>query len=340
MRGLAGLLLLAACATAFAQQRAIWHLEEIAQSPAPAVTLHKGSNKTYAGTVSTSRARLIVDVKTRLEQQAGVAARLVLVEGNTPNAFSTPTSKAGPMVGLNLGMIEFLGDDADMYAAVLGHEYAHLTLRHREARIGRESVRFAGAMAFSILLASQGAGRGAADIANFASQAVSMTFSREEEHAADSAGMRYAAAAGFDPNGAVRTWERMAANGDRAVAFLSSHPASSERVERMRALAAELGAALPLPASAPEAEYVPGGVRIHRVLFSQSNIGVLVEEIPEGAMSTLRIGDRLVGCYRGVASPLALSSLDACRLPAGVYEFLVQRGARQEIGVLLQPNRP
>ncbi|HSA88971.1 MAG TPA: M48 family metalloprotease, partial [Burkholderiales bacterium] len=128
-------LLLSVSASAWAQKPAMWRLEEIANSPAPAVTLHKGPGRTQVGVISTSRARLIVDVKARLEQAAGVRADLALVEGNRPNAFSTPTSKAGPLVGLNLGMVELLGDDGDAYAAVLGHEYAHLTLRHRDARV-------------------------------------------------------------------------------------------------------------------------------------------------------------------------------------------------------------
>jgi len=326
-------LLLSASASALAQKPAMWRLEEIAGSPAPAVTLHKGPNRTQVGMISTSRARLIVEVKSRLEQAAGVGADLVLVEGSQPNAFSTPTSKAGPLVGLNLGMVELLGDDRDAYAAVLGHEYAHLALRHREARMGRESLRLLGTTVLSIALASQGMGRGAADVANLATQAVSTTFSREEERAADRTGLGYAAAAGFDPYGAVRAWELMAARGERTVPFLSSHPASAERVENMRALAAELA---PAPA-VPEVQYSVEGARIHGVLFAESGATLVVLETPPGARTTLMPGDRLVGCYGQAPQYLTLSSLASCRTPDGGYAFLVERDAGHVAAVVLTP---
>ncbi len=311
----------------------MWRLEELAGSTAPAVTLHKGPQRTQVGTLSTSRARLIVDVKARLEQAAGAGADLVLVEGSQPNAFSTPASKLGPLVGLNLGMVELLGDDQDAYAAVLGHEYAHLTLRHREARMGREPLRLLGTTALAIALASQGMSRGAGDVANFATQAVSMTFSREEERDADRAGLRYAAAAGFDPHGAVRVWELMAARGERAVRFLSSHPASAERVESMRALAAELA---PSPA-VPEVQYSFEGVRIHGVLLSETQSTLVVMETPQGARSTLLPGDRLVGCYGHAPQPVTLGTVASCRSPDGGYAFLVERGGSHVAAVVLTP---
>jgi predicted Zn-dependent protease len=230
-------------------------------------------------------------------------------------------------------MVELLGDDQDAYAAVLGHEYAHLTLRHREARMGRESLRLLGTTALAIALASQGMSHGAADVANFATQAVSMTFSREEERDADRAGLRYAAAAGFDPYGAVRVWELMATGGERTVRFLSSHPASAERVESMRALAAELAAS---PA-VPEVEYAVEGVRIHRVLFAESDATLVVKETPQGARTTLMPGDRLVGCYGGAAHGITLGSLASCRTPDGGYAFLVERDAEHVAAVVLTP---
>ena len=328
-------LLLSASASAFAQKPAMWRLEEIANSQAPAVTLYKGPNRTPVGVLSTSRARLIVEAKTRLEQAAGVTAALVLVEGSQPNAFSTPTSKTGPLVGLNLGMVELLGDDQDGYAAVLGHEYAHLTLRHRESRVARESLRLLGTTVLAIALASQGAGHGAADMANFATQAVSTTFSREEERDADRTGLRYAAAAGFDPYGAVRVWERMAAGGERTIRFLSSHPASAERVENMRALAAGLA---PSP-SVPELQYTLEGVRIHGVLLAESPSALVVMETPQGARTTLMPGDRLLACYGEPPQRLTLGGLASCRSSNGDYAFMVERGTEHLAAVALAPRR-
>jgi predicted Zn-dependent protease len=308
----------------------------IANSPDEVVTLHKGPGRTPVGTIATHRARLIVQVKTRLENAAGVAADLVLVEGSQPNAFSTPASRAGPIVGLNFGMVELLGDDEDAVAAVLGHEYAHLTLRHRESRMGREPLRLLGSTALAIALASRGMNRGAAEVANFTTQAVSMTFSREEERDADRTGLRYAAAAGFDPHGAVRLWESMAAGGERTIRFLSSHPASAERVESMRALAAELQASSAPPQA--EVEYSFDYVQIHGVRFAEAGLRVFVKELPRGARSTLKPGDRIVGCYGAAPQPTTLWALAACRSPDGGYAFLVERDADQVAAVLLRPR--
>ena len=310
----------------------MWPLAPIAESPASAVTLYKGSGRTRVGVLSTERARLIVEVKSRLETQAGIAADLVLIEGSEPNAFSTPSSRSGPLVGLNLGMVELLGDDRDGYAAVLGHEYAHLTLKHREARLSRESLRLLGSTVLAIALASQGMSR-AADVANLATQAVSITFSREEERDADRAGIRYAAAAGFDPYGAVRLWERMAAGGGRTVRFLSSHPASAERVENMRALAAEL-ASSPM---AEEVQYSAEGVRIHDVLLVRLHATLVVTEIRQGARTTLLPGDRLLGCYGQASQQLTAATLVSCRLPDSGYAFLVERGGSHIAAVVLTP---
>jgi predicted Zn-dependent protease len=309
-------------------------VEPIANSPDEVVTLHKGPNRTPVGTIATHRAKLILEVKTRLENAAGVAADLVLVEGSQPNAFSTPASRAGPIVGLNFGMVELLGDDEDAVAAVLGHEYAHLTLRHRESRMGRESLRLFGSTALAIALGSQGMNRGAAEVANFATQALSVTFSRQEERDADSTGLRYAATAGFDPHGAVRLWESMAAGGERTVRFLSSHPASAERVENMRALAAELAA----PSAPPQATGIllPRRV-IHGVRFAEAGSRSR-KELPHGTRSTLKPGDRSVGCYGAAPQPTTLWALAACRSPDGGYAFLVERDADQVAAVLLRPR--
>jgi Zn-dependent protease with chaperone function len=327
--------LLFSSAAAFAQQPAMWPLEAIAKSPAPAVRLHKGPNKTQVGTLSTRRARMIVDVKTKLEKEAGITARLVLFEGGRPNAFSTPVSKDGPLVGINLGMIALIGDDRDAYAAVLGHEYAHLTLKHRESRMDRESLRLAGSLALAILLATQGVSHGAGDIANLATQAVSTTFTRDEERDADNIGLQYSASAGFDPHGAVRVWEKMAASSGGGVPFLASHPASGERVENMRKLAAELRTS----AAAAEAHYLDQGVQIHRVVFADAGSKVVVKEMPDDARTTLRVGDALLGCHGAAPRDMTVWNLADCRSPTGAYAFLVERDAEQATAVLLRPHK-
>jgi len=298
------------------------------------IRLYKGPNKVQVGTISARRAQLLMEVKNKIEKEAGITAELALMEGNQPNAFSTPTSKVGPVVGINLGMIELVGDDRDGYAAILGHEYAHLTLKHRETRMDREGLRQAGSAILSIVLAARGVNYGAGDIANFATTAISMTFSREEERDADSTGLKYAASSGFDPYGAVRIWERMAARGSSAIPFLSSHPSSEERVENMKALAKAATEAN----TASESEIAPGGVKIHGVYFAESDNQIVVKEAPEGARTTLQLGDKLVGCHEKPAQEMKVGNLSNCRSHAGTYAFVVERGSDQATAVLLRPR--
>jgi predicted Zn-dependent protease len=137
----------------------------------------------------------------------------------------------------------------------------------------------------------------------------------------------------FDPYGAVRAWERMAAGGDRTIRFLSSHPAPAERVENMRALAAQLA---PSPL-VHEIQYSFDGANIHGVVIAESHSAPVVMQT-QGAKTTLLQGDRLVGCYGHPPQPLTLSSLASCRLPDGGYAFLVERGMDHVAAVALPPR--
>jgi predicted Zn-dependent protease len=128
----------------------------------------------------------------------------------------------------------------------------------------------------------------------------------------------------------------MAAGGERTVRFLSSHPASAERVESMRALAAELQATSAPPQA--EVEYSFHDVRIHGALFAEADARVFVKELPQGTRSTLMPGDRIVGCYGAAPQYTTLWTLAACRSPDGGYAFLVERDADQVAAVLLRPR--
>ncbi|MEP1598321.1 MAG: M48 family metalloprotease, partial [Hyphomonas sp.] len=67
-------------------------------------------------------------------------------------------------------------------------------------------------------------------------------FSRKYELEADQIGLRYMAAAGYDPQAAIDLWSRMADQADRGgtPTFLSTHPADSERIAALRAEAERL----------------------------------------------------------------------------------------------------
>ena len=77
-------------------------------------------------------------------------------------------------------------------------------------------------------------------LASLGTTAISRVYSRDEERDADRLGFAYMAKAGFNPQGAIRVWEKLSKTASSAaLPFLNSHPASDERIENMKRLAAE-----------------------------------------------------------------------------------------------------
>jgi predicted Zn-dependent protease len=133
-------------------------------------------------------------------------------------------------------------------ACVLGHEISHYELRHTVAewRRARDTT---GAMAV-IAIVTAGAGVGlVGSLANLAAMSSLMSYSRDEERAADSYGQDMAYAAGYDPSECATLWREQMAE-DQAdpqhsdnFQFLKSHPATDERLETMQKRAADVAAA-------------------------------------------------------------------------------------------------
>jgi predicted Zn-dependent protease len=226
------LVLFAGCAT---EQPKLWTVSSIAESPASTIRL-LDKNKEVIGHIDRTMAQKLLEIKDKIEDVSGSSrAELVIAAGEQPNAFAGP-SKQGPIVGINLGMIKLLGIDWDAYAAIIGHEYAHLKLNHSGIRQEREQIRRGVSEVLGVVLGVAGVPLGGT-IANVATTAVATTYTRDEERDADQVGLDYAIRAGFDPHGAVRAWQKMmAASRGLSVPFLSTHPQSEERLETMKAL--------------------------------------------------------------------------------------------------------
>ncbi|HJO23448.1 MAG: M48 family metallopeptidase [Myxococcota bacterium] len=129
--------------------------------------------------------------------------------------------------------------DASELAGVLAHEVAHVQQRHiaanynraRNARIGTDILAL-GAGVFGGGVAGSATALGGGLAANTWLN----SFSREAELEADEFSVGTMVRAGWDPNGLVSFFESLAQEEDSSVpAFLSSHPATQERIEAARA---------------------------------------------------------------------------------------------------------
>ncbi|MDP9130168.1 MAG: M48 family metalloprotease, partial [Candidatus Binatota bacterium] len=68
----------------------------------------------------------------RISRTANVQSELYIAAGDEPNAFAGPDATGRNIMGINVGMVKLVGADASVYAALIGHEAAHLAKGHGE----------------------------------------------------------------------------------------------------------------------------------------------------------------------------------------------------------------
>jgi hypothetical protein len=163
-----------------------------------------------------------------------------VLDSDEVNAFALP----GGYLFVNRGLIE-QADDSFEVAGVLAHEIEHAVLRHGMHNILRE----AGVM---LLLSAVVGDVGAIEqfLLYNAASLTRMSFSREQESAADAAGLDLMYRAGLDPTGLSRFLAKLASKEGTmggALSLLSTHPASAERVGELNAAIA----ARPAPVVTP-----------------------------------------------------------------------------------------
>jgi predicted Zn-dependent protease len=141
------------------------------------------------------------------------------------NAFAMPGGKIGVFTGLLK-----VARNQDQLGAVLGHEVAHVTEQHSLKRANRELTTRAGVIGTSAVL---GGGQAVGSILSMGAQlGLSLPFSRANETESDTVGLKYMAAAGFNPQESITLWKNMDKNSKLdPPQFLSTHPSSSSRIQ-------------------------------------------------------------------------------------------------------------
>ena len=214
-----------------------WSANGVANFSSETVRLVNKEKVTVA-TVSRSRVARLVDILANVQRQAGITAELYIVkyDDNRRNAFAL--SKDGRnIVGITPEMLELIEDDLDAYAAIFGHEIAHIVKQHGVNRAGRKGfLEGVGTIVGVIIGARTGINPG-----RLGAEIIDTAFSRDEEREADKLGFDYMVSAGFNPHGAVRAYEKMlAANKIHPIPFLSTHPGGEERIANYQKLIAAM----------------------------------------------------------------------------------------------------
>lgn len=166
----------------------------------------------------------------------------VVLNSSVPNAWALPGGK----IAVNRGLLTELDSEAEL-AAVLGHEIVHAAARHGALAMQRGLLLQGALIATQVAAQRSDYGSLAVGAASLGAQLLSMRNGREAELESDLYGMRYMAAAGYDPNAAVTLQEKFVrlsaqsgGSGGRLARLFATHPPSEERVAANRATAATL----------------------------------------------------------------------------------------------------
>lgn len=173
----------------------------------------------------------------RIVQAAGHDPRgweMVVFRGEEANAFTLPGAK----IGVFEGLFEHVQDDTQL-ATILGHEVGHNLANHATQRVNTQAGTQIGV---ALLGAALGAYAGvdpssAAQLLGAGAQlGLLLPYGRRQELEADRIGLELMARAGYDPRGAIVTWQNLANARRRPPEFLSTHPAPGNRIAQLEQL--------------------------------------------------------------------------------------------------------
>ena len=207
----------------------------------------------FGGAETGARAAYVDGVGRRVAAYSGVtpgAYRFTVLNSAVENAFATP----GGYIYITRQLMALMDNESEL-AFALGHEVGHVAANHAQARqsYARRNTVLG---VLGAVLGSVVGGSGLGDLfsrgAMQASQMATLGFSREQEYQADTLGLRYLLAAGYDPAGgagvlAALTRQtaleaRVQGRDNRQTPeWASTHPLSQNRVQRALAEARATG---------------------------------------------------------------------------------------------------
>jgi predicted Zn-dependent protease len=188
----------------------------------------------YGGAYHDSRLEALVsaavDRLVAASERPDLPYKVTILNSPAVNAFALPTGQ----LYVTRGLLALANDTSEL-ASVLSHEMSHVIARHAAIREEQARQVSINSRVVSDVLSDPQDGAMALAKSKFALA----NFSRAQEFEADGIGVGIAARAGYDPFGAASFLTSMGRNADlraggndaRSADFLSSHPATPERVK-------------------------------------------------------------------------------------------------------------
>jgi predicted Zn-dependent protease len=213
----------------------------VAQTPA-AEREHERILSSYGGSYDDPNLEALigktVDRLVAASDRPDQAYKVTILNSGAVNAFALPTGQ----LYVTRGLIALASDTSEL-SSVLSHEMAHVLAKH--AAIREDQARQAAVV--TRVVTDMGNDPDLTALALAKTKLTMASFSRAQEFEADAIGVSISARAHFDPFGASRFLTSMERNAElkagktsldpRAQDFLSSHPATPERVENAQATA-------------------------------------------------------------------------------------------------------
>ena len=203
----------------------------------------------YGGAETGARAAYVQSIGTRVAAETGIANpgqafHFIALNSAVENAMSVP----GGYVYITRQLMTLMDDESQL-AFALGHEVGHIAANHahiRQQYAQRNPLGIFGQILEAVF------GQGAGDIVSVRSTLDLLSFSRAQEYQADTLGLHYITAAGYDPEGgpgilaalsrASALEARVQGRTNRQVPeWASTHPLSENRMQRALAEARATG---------------------------------------------------------------------------------------------------
>ncbi len=162
-----------------------------------------------------------------------------IIESDQINAFAVP----GGYIYIYTGMLDVMQSQAEL-AAVTSHEVSHVVARHSIQRIQQ-------VLGISLVLnvvLGDADNQAIQQVINVGLAAAMSGYSRSWEREADRYGIIYMKQAGYNPNGTIDMFERLAANSEGERNFFedmfATHPETQERIQNARDMIVGMDAAV------------------------------------------------------------------------------------------------